>query len=123
VDIFKSAAPRRLAGTAHNANTAVVARRAQLDDGTIRQGNRARTDTLSRPWDGSNKYNRVCEIGRGAYTTVYKVTMKLTGHLYAAKELDKRNFMKHGMLDQNFENEIKIIQRIKHVRQTPFFLD
>jgi hypothetical protein len=49
--------------------------------------------------------------------------MKLTGHLYAAKELDKRNFMKHGMLDQNVENEIKIIQRIKHVRQTPFFLD
>lgn len=48
---------------------------------------------------------------------MYKVTMKLTGQPYAAKELDKRKFMKNGVLDQKVENEMRIMQRIKHVRQ------
>jgi hypothetical protein len=41
--------------------------------------------------------------------------MKLTGHPYAAKELDKRKFMKNGVLDQKVENEMRIMQKIKHV--------
>ncbi|AEO65710.1 c8798259-1242-435b-9655-19679b7c17d9 [Thermothielavioides terrestris] len=114
VDIFKPAAPRHPAGPARNANNAVAARRAQVEDGPARQGSRARADGLPRPWNGSNKYNRVCEIGRGAFATVHKVTMKLTGQPYAAKELDKRKFMKNGVLDQKVENEMRIMQRIKH---------
>ncbi|KAK3311290.1 uncharacterized protein B0T15DRAFT_389322 [Chaetomium strumarium] len=114
VDIFKPAAPRQLAGPARNANNAVGARRAQLDDGRARHGGRARADGLPRPWNGSNKYNRVCEIGRGAFATVHKVTNKLTGQPYAAKELDKRKFMKNGVLDQKVENEMRIMQKIKH---------
>ncbi|KAJ4295716.1 Protein kinase protein rad53 [Collariella sp. IMI 366227] len=42
------------------------------------------------------------------------VTLKFTGHPYAAKELDKRKFMKNGVLDQKVENEMRIMQRIKH---------
>jgi serine/threonine protein kinase len=66
-------------------------------------------------WDGSEKYNRVCRIGKGAFATVYKVTAKFDGKPYAAKELDKRKFMKNGVLDQKVENEMKIMQRAKHV--------
>lgn len=115
VDIFKPAAPRQLGTT--NRNNGVVARRAQVADGRTKQGGRPRGDALPKPWTGSNKYNRVCEIGRGAFATVHKVTMKLTGQPYAAKELDKRKFMKNGVLDQKVENEMRIMQRIKHVRR------
>lgn len=77
-------------------------------------------------WDGSEKYNRVCRIGKGAFATVYKVTSKFDGKPYAAKELDKRKFMKNGVLDQKVENEMKIMQRAKHVSfvvlECPLFL-
>ena len=59
----------------------------------------------------------MCEIGRGAFATVTKVTLRLTGQPYAAKELDKRKFMKNGVLDQKVENEMKIMRQIKHVGQ------
>lgn len=54
-------------------------------------------------------------IGKGAFATVYKVTSKFTGNPYAAKELDKRKFMKNGVLDQKVENEMKIMQKVSHV--------
>ncbi|KAL2017830.1 hypothetical protein VTK56DRAFT_1632 [Thermocarpiscus australiensis] len=114
VDIFKPAAPRHLAVPAPNANNRIVARRVQLEDGRVRHGSRAGSEGLPRPWNGSNKYNRVCELGRGAFATVYKVTMKLTGQPYAAKELDKRKFMKNGIVDQKVENEMRIMQRVQH---------
>jgi serine/threonine protein kinase len=57
----------------------------------------------------------VAEIGKGAFATVYKVTSKFDGLPYAAKELDKRKFMKNGILDQKVENEMKIMQKIQHV--------
>ncbi|KXX79601.1 Serine/threonine-protein kinase RAD53 [Madurella mycetomatis] len=113
VDIFRPAPPRRLTAPTRKATNFAVARRAQADD-TQQNYSRALPDGLQRAWNGSNKYNRVCEIGRGAFATVYKVTMKLTGQPYAAKELDKRKFMKNGVLDQKVENEMRIMQRIKH---------
>jgi hypothetical protein len=116
VDIFKPPAPRHPAAQGRHATNAATALRAQVADGRSKQGSRAR-DTLPRPWNGSNKYNRVCEIGRGAFATVHKVTMKFTGLPYAAKELDKRKFMKNGVLDQKVENEMRIMQRVKHVRR------
>lgn len=70
---------------------------------------------LPREWNGSNRYNRVGRIGKGAFATVYKVTAKFDGKPYAAKELDKRKFMKNGVLDQKVENEMRIMQRVKHV--------
>ncbi|KAI1339629.1 hypothetical protein F5Y15DRAFT_383287 [Xylariaceae sp. FL0016] len=65
-------------------------------------------------WRGGDKYSRICQIGKGAFATVYKVTHKYDGTPYAAKELDKRKFMKNGVLDQKVENEMKIMQRVQH---------
>lgn len=70
---------------------------------------------LPKEWNGSNRYNRVGRIGKGAFATVYKVTAKFDGKPYAAKELDKRKFMKNGVLDQKVENEMRIMQKAKHV--------
>lgn len=69
-----------------------------------------------KEWRGGLKYNKVGTIGKGAFATVYKMTAKFDGVPYAAKELEKRRFMKNGILDQKVDNEMKIMQRIKHVR-------
>ncbi len=68
-----------------------------------------------REWHGGDKYARHGVIGKGAFATVHKVTARLDGSPYAAKELDKRKFMKNGVLDQKVENEMKIMQKVKHV--------
>lgn len=47
---------------------------------------------------------------------MYKVTTTFGGIPFAAKELDKRKFMKNGILDQKVENEMKIMQKVQHVR-------
>ncbi|KAK7951467.1 Serine/threonine-protein kinase RAD53, partial [Apiospora aurea] len=72
------------------------------------------TERFPREWRGGDKYSRVGVIGKGAFATVYKVTSKYNGLPYAAKELDKRKFMKNGILDQKVENEMKIMQRVHH---------
>ncbi|CAJ2513396.1 Uu.00g015150.m01.CDS01 [Anthostomella pinea] len=69
---------------------------------------------LPREWRGGEKYARVGQIGKGAFAIVHKVTSKYDGSPYAAKELDKRKFMKNGVLDQKVENEMRIMQRIQH---------
>ncbi|KAI2628320.1 Pkinase-domain-containing protein [Xylaria nigripes] len=69
---------------------------------------------LPREWRGTDKYARVGVIGKGAFATVHKVTSKYSGRPYAAKELDKRKFMKNGVLDQKVENEMKIMQKVQH---------
>lgn len=71
-------------------------------------------ERLPREWRGGEKYARVGVIGKGAFATVHKVTSKYDGTPYAAKELDKRKFMKNGVLDQKVENEMKIMQKIHH---------
>lgn len=73
------------------------------------------TNGLPREWNGSSSYNRVGEIGKGAFATVHKVTSKFDGKPYAAKELDKRRFVKNGVMDQKVENEMKIMRSIQHV--------
>ncbi|KAI1180590.1 Pkinase-domain-containing protein [Nemania sp. FL0916] len=78
------------------------------------QGLQAPTSRLPREWRGGDKYARVQVIGKGAFATVHKVTAKLDGSPYAAKELDKRKFMKNGILDQKVENEMKIMQKVHH---------
>lgn len=67
-------------------------------------------------WQGSRKYNRVAMIGKGAFAVVYKVTSSFTGVPYAAKEIEKRRFIQNGNLDQKVDNEMKIMQRVQHVR-------
>ncbi|RKF61087.1 putative protein kinase [Erysiphe neolycopersici] len=68
----------------------------------------------SKEWKGGPKYNKVNRIGKGAFATVYLITSKYDGVPYAAKELEKRRFMKNGVLDQKLDDEMKIMQKIKH---------
>ena len=91
--------------------------RAGLDDAAQHS-----PDGLPKEWNGSEDYNRIGQIGKGAFATVHKVTAKYDGKPYAAKELDKRRFMKNGVLDQKVENEMKIMQSIQHVCPLPVTL-
>ncbi|KAJ5641275.1 hypothetical protein N7490_005275 [Penicillium lividum] len=65
-------------------------------------------------WSGGPVYNVTGQIGKGAFATVYKLATKQHGAIYAAKELDKRRFMKNGILDQKVDNEMKIMRDLKH---------
>ncbi|KAF2207511.1 hypothetical protein CERZMDRAFT_51064 [Cercospora zeae-maydis SCOH1-5] len=65
-------------------------------------------------WSGGEVYNVVGHIGKGAFASVYQLATKLDGHLYAAKELEKRRFMRNGVLDTKLDNEMKIMQSISH---------
>ncbi|KAN0098788.1 kinase-like protein [Hyaloscypha variabilis] len=67
-----------------------------------------------KEWKGGAKYNKVGCIGKGAFAVVYKMTAKFDGVPYAAKELEKRRFMKNGILDQKVDSEMKIMRKIKH---------
>lgn len=66
-------------------------------------------------WGGGLVYNVTGQIGKGAFATVYKVATKQHGTVFAAKELDKRRFMKNGILDQKVDNEMTIMRDLKHV--------
>ncbi|KAL5614673.1 uncharacterized protein BROUX77_000510 [Berkeleyomyces rouxiae] len=66
------------------------------------------------PWDGAGQYNRAEYVGKGAFAMVYKVTDRFNGTPYAAKELDKRRFIKNGVLDEKVENEMKIMRKVRH---------
>lgn len=68
-----------------------------------------------KEWKGGEKYNKVSTIGKGAFATVYKVLDKYHGIPYAAKELEKRRFIKNGIVDTKVENEMKIMAQIQHV--------
>lgn len=68
-----------------------------------------------REWTGSGTYNRIKKVGQGAFAVVYRVTSSYDGKPYAAKEIEKRRFVKNGVLDQKVENEMKIMRRVQHV--------
>lgn len=72
------------------------------------------SERLPKDWDGSGRYNVSGTIGKGAFATVHMATSKFDGCPYAAKELEKRRFMKNGVLDQKVENEMKIMQSVQH---------
>ncbi|KAK0306799.1 Protein kinase protein rad53 [Friedmanniomyces endolithicus] len=65
-------------------------------------------------WSGGEKYNVVGLIGKGAFATVYQIATKNEGQLFAAKELEKRKFMKNGVLDRKLDNEMQIMKAISH---------
>ncbi|KAI5466183.1 hypothetical protein BGZ63DRAFT_420686 [Mariannaea sp. PMI_226] len=103
VDLFKPSAQAQLRRTESNETTRVQTRSPSK-----------RRETTQREWTGSGKYNRTGMIGKGAFAVVHKVTSKYDGLPYAAKELEKRRFIKNGVLDQKVENEMKIMQRVNH---------
>ncbi|OCL08042.1 meiosis-specific serine/threonine-protein kinase mek1 [Glonium stellatum] len=65
-------------------------------------------------WNGGNKYNVVGMLGKGAFATVYQLATALDGEPLAAKELEKRRFMKNGQLDQRLDNEMRIMKELRH---------
>jgi len=65
-------------------------------------------------WTGGSEYNVIGLLGKGAFATVFQLATKSTGILYAAKELDKRKFMKNGILDRKLENELQIMKDLSH---------
>lgn len=67
-----------------------------------------------KEWKGGAKYKKVQTIGKGAFAVVYLITDRFDGTPYAAKELEKRRFMKNGVLDQKVDQEMRIMQKIKH---------
>ncbi|GAW12282.1 hypothetical protein ANO14919_016450 [Xylariales sp. No.14919] len=110
-DVNKTIGP----GPNGHVNIFAPTRRTALNDQTQRAPGPPRPGHhLPREWRGGDKYARVGVIGKGAFATVHKVTSKYDGSPYAAKELDKRKFMKNGVLDQKVENEMKIMQKVKH---------
>jgi len=46
---------------------------------------------------------------------VYMITSKYDGTTFAAKELEKRRFVKNGILDQKVDQEMRIMSSIRHV--------
>jgi serine/threonine protein kinase len=95
----------------------------QPNAGQQNNGDRASEMTNLRPltknphgmhWSGGTKYNVVGTVGKGAFATVYQVATKLDGTLYAAKELEKRQFVKNGILDRKLDNEMNIMRSVKH---------
>lgn len=74
----------------------------------------SRQHTYGMHWHGGSQYNVVGLLGKGAFATVYRLATTLEGIPYAAKELDKRRFMKNGVLDLKFDNEIQIMKGLRH---------
>jgi serine/threonine protein kinase len=72
------------------------------------------SNSFGMHWDGGDKYNVVGQLGRGAFAIVYKLATKRDGHFFAAKELEKKRFIKNGRLDQRLDNELQIMKSIMH---------
>jgi serine/threonine protein kinase len=72
------------------------------------------TNQYGMHWSGGEKYNVVGLIGKGAFATVYQLATKSEGQLFAAKELEKRKFMKNGVLDRKLDNEMQIMKSVSH---------
>lgn len=102
-----------------NPNTQ-MARLAQLQAAGIRSNTTPSThhpltkNDWGMHWNGGSKYNVVGHLGRGAFATVFQVATKADGHLFAAKELEKRKFMKNGVLDRKLDNEMQIMKDLSH---------
>ena len=66
-------------------------------------------------WNGGQEYTVIGHIGKGAFANVYRLGEKSTGRTVACKELEKRKFMKNGVLDIKINNELQIMKGIHHV--------
>ncbi|APA05782.1 hypothetical protein sscle_01g005520 [Sclerotinia sclerotiorum 1980 UF-70] len=71
-----------------------------------------------REWKGGEKYHKIDMVGKGAFAVVYRVTDRRTGIPFAAKELEKKKFLKNGI--QKIDSEIKIMSKIQHENVVSF---
>ncbi|KAK0650455.1 Serine/threonine-protein kinase RAD53 [Lasiodiplodia hormozganensis] len=89
-------------------------KRAQNAGGMPRRPVVKAVNTFGMHWNGGRIYNVIDVLGKGAFATVYKIAKAMDGQLLAAKELEKKRFMKNGQLDQKLDNEMKIMQSLFH---------
>ena len=82
--------------------------------GKVAQFASMRESSYGNHWNGGSRYNFTGLLGKGAFATVYRVQTKMEGEVFAAKELDKRRFIKNGILDIKFDSELKIMKNLKH---------
>lgn len=92
----------------HNLRNYLKARGKTAQFGSMRES------TYGNHWNGGKQYNFTGLLGKGAFAMVYKVQTKDKGKVLAAKELDKRRFIKNGILDIKFDNELKIMKQLHH---------
>ena len=65
-------------------------------------------------WNGGGKYNVVGYIGKGAFAMVHKLSAKENGEVYACKQIEKRRFIKDGVLNHKVHNEILVMKDLQH---------
>ena len=65
-------------------------------------------------WSGKPNYTVVGRLGQGAFATVYKLASRAGGELFAAKELEKRRFVKDGRMHMRLDSELSIMKSIRH---------
>ncbi|KAL8737916.1 MAG: hypothetical protein Q9181_001221 [Wetmoreana brouardii] len=65
-------------------------------------------------WNGGDSYKVTGEIGKGAFATVYKLTRRHDGEIFAVKEVKTEDLVRRGVLDRRVEQELKIMQQLKH---------
>ena len=82
--------------------------------GDVAQFASMRESAYGNHWNGGSMYNFTGLLGKGAFATVYKIQTKNEGDIYAAKELDKRRFIKNGVLDMKFDTELNIMKNLEH---------
>ncbi|KAK8243882.1 hypothetical protein HDK90DRAFT_136662 [Phyllosticta capitalensis] len=70
--------------------------------------------TYGMRWNGKPDYNVVDQLGKGAFATVYKLATVMNGEPFAAKELEKKRFIKNGQMDKKLDNEMRIMKDLDH---------
>ena len=74
-------------------------------------------NTCGMLWNGGDKYAVVAKIGHGTFANVYKLVTRREGNVVAAKEVEKRRFVKNGAAGQTVDNELKIMKTVHHVSE------
>lgn len=70
-------------------------------------------NTLGNKWDGGGRYQFTGQCGIGAFARVYKLQTR-RGDLYAAKEIEDVQFIKNGIVDIKYDQEIRIMKNLRH---------
>jgi serine/threonine protein kinase len=68
---------------------------------------------FSTHWTGDDRYDLLGQIDRGAFGTVYQLSSKSDGQMFAAKELEKRRFISNERFNP-VDNELQIMKAISH---------
>jgi serine/threonine protein kinase len=72
------------------------------------------SNSYGMKWDGGEHYRVSGFLGKGAFANVYQLTTCYNGQYLAVKELEKRRFVKDGVLDRRLSNEMEIMKSVNH---------